>query len=162
MVIMKKKLKTFSAIFLFLLCPFVIYSTESFSYVGTYLENDNYKIKEIKICDKTMYLAATYNDSAKQIFDKAIIYELIGNTKEIIVHAKFSENKIESNNTVVFSSNIREKKFYGWKIDITEKTGFIHTTYYCDDGKNVTEGISLLWDSNKGAFKKYQVDRSQW
>lgn len=150
---MEKRFKTFTAIFLLVFCAFRIHSKEPLSYLESYFGDNNFKTEIISICGRKIYLSVNYKDSERQIFDKAVIYELPSNKNEVYPYIKFSENKIETNNTVLFSSDIKGKQFYGWKINVTEKTGYIHTIYYCENGKNVTEGISLIWDSNKGIFK---------
>lgn len=136
------------------------YSENEKKFLNNFFDGDEYQIQHVLICGNDMNLAVKYKDSSQFIVEKAIIYQLEKNT--IIPHIKFTKDKIEIKNEAVFSSNIKGKDFYGWKIKITEKSGFIRTTYYCENGKNIADGISLFWDKNRNTFIKYEIDRSQW
>lgn len=145
------------ALFIFSSC---CYADNEKKFLNEFFNENEYQIQHVNICEKNMKIAIKYKDASQFIIEKAIIYQLENNT--IIPQISFVKDKIEIKNKVVISSYIKGKNFYGWKIKITEKSGFIRTTYYSENGKNVADGISLFWDSNKNSFIKYEVDRSQW
>ena len=136
------------------------YSENEKKILNNYFNGEEYQIQRVLICGNDMNIAIKYKDPSRFIIEKAIIYQLEKNT--IIQHIRFTKDKIEIKNKEVFSSNIKGKNFYGWKIKITEKSGFIRTTYYCENGENIADGISLFWDKSSNSFIKYEVDRSQW
>lgn len=133
-----------------------VYSNE---YLNKFFGEQKYIVKEIFIGNKQMFFAGTCKDSSKQIYDKAIIYEIQNN--DFIPHITFTENKISTVNSILFSSYIKGKKFYGWKIVIKEKKSYINTDYYAENGKNVADGISIYWDNANKEFKRAEFDRSQ-
>ena len=148
--------KVIVVIFLLFVNLINAYSNE---YLNKFFGEQKYIVKEIFIGNKQMFFAGTCKNFSKQIYDKAIIYEIQNN--DFIPHIEFTENKISTVNSVLFSSYIKGKKFYGWKIVITEKNGCINTDYYAENGKNVADGISIYWDNANKEFKQSEFDRSQ-
>lgn len=148
--------KVVAVVFLLFVNLINAYSNEC---LNKFFGEQKYIVKEIFIGNKQMFFAGTCKDSSRQIYDKAIIYEIQNN--DFIPHIEFTENKISTVNSVLFSSCIKGKKFYGWKIVITEKNGYIDTDYYAENGKNVADGISIYWDNANKEFKQSEFDRSQ-
>lgn len=149
--------KVVAVVFLLFVNFINVYSNE---YLNKFFGEQKYIVKEIFIGNKQMLFAGTCKNFSKQIYDKAIIYE-IQNNDDFIPHITFTENKISTVNSILFSSYIKGKKFYGWKIVITEKNGYIDTDYYAENGKNVADGISIYWDNANKEFKQSEFDTSQ-
>ena len=137
-------------------------SGEYIKYLKNFFEDENFRIRKISIADRTMYFARKNNESIKKpsLIEKAVIYEIFENG-DIIPHIEFSENKIIADNSVLFSSYIKGKKFSGWSITIREENNSIHTDYYAENGTNVADGISIYWDNKDKIFKKAEIDQSQ-
>lgn len=75
-----------------------VYSNE---YLNKFFGEQKYIVKELFIGNKQMFFAGTCKDSSKQIYDKAIIYEIQKND-DFIPHIEFTENKISIVNSIFF------------------------------------------------------------
>ena len=118
-------------------------------------KTDYYNFDGINICFS--YINA---ENSNEIITKGIFYYFCEN--EIKSFLVIENEKIFDNSKLLFQGVIATQKFYGYKFKVIEKNKCITSSFYTNEGKNVTEGPTFLWNSGSQTFSKYEVDRSQW
>ena len=130
------------------------------SYLQEFFACSQYKTEYYKFDGINICFSYIYAENSSEIITKGIIYSYFDNeVKYLLV---IENEKILDNSSLLFQGTIVTQKFYGYKVNIIEKNKCITTEFYTNDGKNVTDGPTFLWNSGKQAFSKYEVDRSQW
>jgi len=95
------------------------------------------------------------------IFYNLLIVEKVNSAFQPLLY--ILHNKIITpSGQVIFEGISTTQIFYGWSIYVVEKRKVFSTSFYTNNGINVTEGPTIIWDDQKKEFKLYPVDRSQW
>jgi hypothetical protein len=151
-----------STVMMFLLSNMVFCSEDNT--VTTFLEfifnSRDFYCENYHIGGKEMLFAYKRKNQSK-IFDKAVImYKNNINFQPILY---ISQNMIiTSSGKIIFEGRSLTQVFYGWTINVVEKSNAFSLEFYTNNGNNVTEGPTIIWDSVNNGFTLYTVDKSQW
>ena len=152
-------------IFIFLIMMFVVdVAFCSDDTITTFLEfifePKDFRYETYHFGNREMIFAYQYRCSSN-LFYEALILDKVNSTFQPLLF--ISQNKIiDPNGQVIFEGRILTQTFYGWSIFVVERNKAFSLKFYTNDGVNVTEGPTILWDEIKKQFKLYAVDRSQW
>lgn len=133
---------------------------EKENYLQSFFVCNQYKTDCYKFDEVNIYFSYIYAENSNEIITKGIFYSYLDN--EIKVFLVIENEKISDNSKLLFQGLIVTQKFYGYKVNVIKKNKCITTEFYTNDGKNVTEGPTFIWNTKKQDFSKYEVDRSQW
>ncbi|MCR5313405.1 MAG: hypothetical protein K6E54_07165 [Bacteroidaceae bacterium] len=128
--------------------------------IALFFENKEFITKEYHMGGKRLLFSYIPSNQAKDCVYKAILYEKTGDST--YKHLIFDKNVISNSKEVIFNGVIETQKYYGWKIEFVEKNNCILTDYVTNEGKNITEGPTILFDDTTRLYKLYVQDRSQW
>jgi hypothetical protein len=131
------------------------------AFLENYFESSEFSYERRHI-DGQELLFAYRNKNSSEIFDKAIIFR--NNEHNFFQPVLYiTSNKIINNlGELLFEGIILTQNFYGWSIRIVERNNSFALNFYTNNGVNVTDGPTMIWDTTKNSFKRFQVDRSQW
>ena len=129
------------------------------SFLEFIFDSENFSSENYSFGNSEMIFSYQYRPSSN-IFYKALI---LHNTFPFQPLLYISLNKIISpSGQVIFVGCNLTQPFFGWSIHVVERNNAFSLNYYSNNGRNVTEGPTILWDNRRREFTLYNVDRSQW
>jgi len=143
---------------LILICS-SLFSLETDVFLENYFGTAEYTCKVYRINNKDTYVA--YKSKMDDVFDKALFFLIDGPSIQPLLY--ITDNRVQNDKgEVLFEAIVKNQVFFGWAVSIYEQNSSISTKFYTNNGANVTEGPIVIWDNQKGGFKKYVVDKSLW
>ncbi|BDC93209.1 hypothetical protein [Treponema bryantii] len=130
------------------------------SYLQSFFADNQYKTDYYNFNDLNICFSYIYAKNSSAIINKGVFYYYLEN--KIYPVLIIENEKIFNNSKLLFQGMIQTQKFYGYKVKVIEKNKCITTEFYTNEGKNVTDGPTFLWNTKNQTFSIYEVDRSQW
>jgi hypothetical protein len=156
--------KHFCLIVLSLVFPALANSSEinMTSFLENYFDSSRFQYEVHNIGGKEMTFAYRVKTSTpKKIFDKAIIFY---NHDDVSFQPVLyiTANKIITYTGELLMEGITHNVFYGWAMIVVERNNSFALSFYTNDGKNVTDAPTMVWDNDEKSFKEFPIDRSMW
>lgn len=146
---MNKKI-LFNLILIFTILIF----TSCNNYLDNYFNGEKFQTVEFDMEDSTLYLSYIQTDNSNLV-KKGIIYF---KEKKLIKSIFFIDNyliKDYKDNQISFP--IATQEFYGWKIDLVQKTS-LHFQIYTDNGTKTTDSINFNWNKENKTFEQFKIN----
>ena len=154
---MKKTVLAILIIFSFMGCSA---KENNKSELVSFFENKNFVTEEHNMGEEKLFFSYILSDNKNNYVYKAILYKKKDDT--LVKYLVFDKNVISNSEGTIFKGEIFNQKYHGWKIRFIEKNNCISADYVTNNGKNITDGPTILFDNSIGLYKLYVQDRSQW
>lgn len=128
--------------------------------LNEYFGNKEYSTEKYKLNFAEIYYSYQNTENSNRFVNKAIFYlKENNNIKPLLI---INNEKIYNSSELLFNGIIVTQNFYGYDIDFSCTSGNVSTSFYTNNGKNVTDGPSFVLDKKTMKYSIYKIDPSEY